>query len=227
MAKTTTAEKSGLQDPAAREQLLIAAGELMITRRSIDITLSEIAQKSGLNSALVKYYFGSKSGLLLALLRRALAPAMEQLAHLATASLSPQDKLRIHISGTVNNYFRYPYVNHLINHLLVDGPEFGPIIAEEFGRPVAEAQRQILADGVAAGCFKPVDPMLLYFQISGACDQIFFGRYQLAHIFGVDEVDEVMKKQYAEHVYRLIIQGLLLERGGEADVVSSSSADGM
>ena len=54
--KNTTAEK-----------LLVAASELMIERSSIEVSLSDIAQKSGVNAALVKYHFGNKDGLLLAL----------------------------------------------------------------------------------------------------------------------------------------------------------------
>ena len=52
------------------EKLLVAASELMIGRASIEVSLSDIALKSGVNAALVKYHFGNKDGLLLALLAR-------------------------------------------------------------------------------------------------------------------------------------------------------------
>ena len=48
----------------------------MSDRHSIDVSLSEIAAHSGLNSALVKYYFGNKNGLLLALVEREAAAAL-------------------------------------------------------------------------------------------------------------------------------------------------------
>ena len=57
------------KNPTA-ERLLVAASELMIERSSIEVSLSDIAQKSGVNAALVKYHFGNKDGLLLALLSR-------------------------------------------------------------------------------------------------------------------------------------------------------------
>jgi AcrR family transcriptional regulator len=64
--------------PAAKSvtaaNLLKAAGELMTERNSIDISLSELAKKSGINAALVKYHFGNKDGLLLALLARDSSP---------------------------------------------------------------------------------------------------------------------------------------------------------
>ena len=49
--------------PAAKnptaEKLLVAASELMIERSAIEVSLSDIAQKSGVNAALVKYHFGN------------------------------------------------------------------------------------------------------------------------------------------------------------------------
>ena len=56
---------SGGKNPTA-EKLLLAASGLMIERSSIELSLSDIAQKSGVNAALVKYHFGNKDGLLLA-----------------------------------------------------------------------------------------------------------------------------------------------------------------
>ena len=64
------------------EKLLVAASELMIERASIEVSLSDIALKSGVNAALVKYHFGNKDGLLLALLARDAATEMSQLEYL-------------------------------------------------------------------------------------------------------------------------------------------------
>ena len=48
----------------AREQLLEAASEIMREGDTIDLSLSELSLRAGLNSALVKYYFGNKNGLM-------------------------------------------------------------------------------------------------------------------------------------------------------------------
>ena len=215
MSKTSRTERkrpaNGSPDVATRDLLLNAAGELMTERRSTDVSLSDIASKSGLNSALVKYYFGSKSGLMLALLRKVMGPGMEQLRHLPDMDLTPQQKLRVHISGIVKTYFRHPFINRLMHQLLAeDAATFGPILAEEFSRPVAEAQRKILQEGTEAGIFDPVDPLLFYFHINGACDQLFFGQYQLEHIFGVSELSEELRRNFVDHLYRVVTEGILV-----------------
>ena len=195
--------------PSARDQLLDATGELMTEQRSIDISLAEIAERSGLNSALVKYYFGSKNGLLVELLRKVLGPRMAELEPLTHAAMAPNEKLRIHINGVVNTYFKYPYVNRLMHYLLTDaGQEYGKIIAEEFARPLVEAQTAILREGYEAGLFRQTDPLLFYFHLVGACDYLFFGRATLDHVFGVEEVTQDLKRRYVAHLYQTVTQGL-------------------
>ena len=56
--------------PGARAQLLETASAIMREGDIVDISLSELSLRSGLNSALVKYYFGNKAGLMKALLDR-------------------------------------------------------------------------------------------------------------------------------------------------------------
>ena len=205
-------------DVDSRERLLLAAGEIMTERGSTDVSLSDIAQKSGLNAALIAYYFGSKSGLMVALLRKVLGSAIVQLAHLAEMDASPQDKLRIHISGMVNTYFLHPYINRLMHHLRADDPEtFGPLIAEEFGKPLAEGQKRILEEGIEAGVFRPVPPLLFYFHVTGACDELFYGRYQLEHVFGMKTVTDELRRQFVDHLHGVILDGILRRTGDAAD----------
>ena len=149
------ARRANSSGESARDQLLEAASDLMTERTSVDITLSDLATRSGLNAALVKYYFGGKNGLLLEVLRKVLGPPMQELEPLLTLPLSAEEKLRIHISGVVNTYFRYPYVTRLMHYLLAeDDAEYGRVIAEEFSRPLADAQAAILAEGVREGVFR-------------------------------------------------------------------------
>lgn len=218
--KAKAAERSGERqrggratvapDLAARERLLHATGELMTERRSTDVSLNDISNRCGVNSAMVKYYFGSKFGLMVELLRKVLGPAIIQLRHLADMPKSPQEKLRIHISGMANSYLRYPYVNQLMHQLLAEDPAtFGPLIATEFSKPIAEVQGRILQEGIASGLFKDVDPMMFYFHVIGACDQLFFGRYQMEHVFGVDEIDDALRRRFVDHLCAVIFDGIV------------------
>ncbi len=207
-AKAVNARNS--DDMDTREQLLKAAGDLMVERNSVNVSFSDIAQKSGVNAALIKYYFGNKSGMLLELVRKVVRTSVLQMDDLLKMQLPPEDKLRIHIHGIVNTYFRYPYINRLLHYILsLDEGDYGVIIADEVMKPLATAQRGILEEGVAAGIFRPVDPMLFYFHLIGACDHLFYARKALKFAFGVTEVTDDLKSRYAKHLHDLMINGLL------------------
>src|ERR1700755_448931 len=91
--------------PAGRNptagKLLVAASELMIERSSIEISLSDIAQKSGVNAALVKYHFGNNDGLLPGLLARDAAAEVSTLEHLLEQPITPTEKLKLHVGGVI------------------------------------------------------------------------------------------------------------------------------
>jgi AcrR family transcriptional regulator len=194
-------------DFSARERLLDTAGRLMSDRHSIDVSLSEIAGHSGLNSALVKYYFGNKNGLLLALVEREAVAALLSFEELLRQDLPPTEKLRRHIAGIINNFFRTPYLNRLLHSLLDDRhSRSAKQVNRIFVQPVMELQRELLAAGIRAGEFRPVDPMLFYVSVLGACDHLFNARYAVRSLAGV--LDDELRERYVAHVCDVFIHGL-------------------
>src|SRR3954447_24146976 len=98
-----------------RERLLHSAHDLLYERMGGPASVSEICAGAGVNVAMVKYCFGSKDGLLDALLERVLAHLTGEIETLAELDLAPGEKLRRHVAAIVRNYVRYPYVNRLMN----------------------------------------------------------------------------------------------------------------
>lgn len=210
---------------SSRTQLLQAAAALMSERGSIEVSLSEIAQKSGLNSALVKYYFGSKNGLMMELVKDILGRALIQMGELVEMDLDPVEKLKLHIKGIITVYFRFPFVNRLI-HAMFQTPETAKEVAETISKPLAETQRRLLEEAVAQGRIREIDPMLFYFIVLGACDHIFFGQHILHHCFGVDEIDDDLRRRYTDTLLDMVLTGLLIEKDGatSATVIKSGKA---
>jgi len=204
----TTKLQNG-KNPTA-EKLLIAASELMIERASIEVSLSDIAQKSGVNAALVKYHFGNKDGLLLALLARDAATEMSQLEYLLAQKITPTQKLRLHIGGIIRAYHQFPYMNRLIHYLLHESSaEAADEVSKFFVAPLLDFHRRLLAEGVKAGEFRKVDPVLFYTSLIGACDHLFFGRHAMSRAVGVGPVTEEVCREYIKHMEALIFGGML------------------
>lgn len=192
------------------DALLDAASALMIERNSVHITFNDIAARSGLNSALIHYRFRGKTGLFRALLERDAGSTFPFLEQLVRSDMSAVDKLRHHIHGVIKVYFRHPYMNRLIGALAVEtDSETARFISERFTRPLASAQAAILEQGVREGTFRAIDPMLFYFSLIGACDHLFYARHSLKWAFGVADIDDALRKRYADHVTALLLESVL------------------
>jgi AcrR family transcriptional regulator len=207
--------------PAAKnptaEKLLVAASELMIERSAIEVSLSDIAQKSGVNAALVKYHFGNKDGLLLALLARDAATEVANLEYLLDQSIPPTAKLKLHIAGIIRAYHRFPYMNRLIHYLLHESSaEAADEVSKFFVAPLLDFHRRLLAEGIRSGEFRAIDPVLFYTSLIGACDHLFFGRHAMSRATGVGPVTDEVCRQYIRHMEELILGGMLAPDKGAA-----------
>src|SRR6202163_254603 len=192
------------------DKLLVAASELMIERSSIEVSLSDIAQKSGVNAALVKYHFGNKDGLLLALLARDAATEMANLEYLLAQPITPTAKLKLHIAGIIRAYHQFPYMNRLIHYLLHESSaEAADEVSKFFVAPLLDFHRRLLAEGVRCGEFRNIDPVLFYTRLIGACDHLFFGRHAMSRATGVGPVPDEVCRQYIRHMEALICGGMV------------------
>ena len=211
---STHASAAAPTAPAAKSvtaaNLLKAAGELMTERNSIDISLSELAKKSGINAALVKYHFGNKDGLLLALLARDSQSEIENLDYLMRQPISPTEKLRLHIAGIIKAYHRFPYLNRLIHRLMYESNgTAAKEVSRFFAKPVFEFQKKLLEQGFEAGEFRKIDPVLFNISLIGACDHLFHGRVAVSPVLGLGAVTEEVRKRYVTHMTELICGGIL------------------
>lgn len=191
-----------------RAQLIQAACRLMAERGTVDISIHDIAQASGMSSALIKYHFGHKDGLLMAVLEKVIGDNLAHLEVLVDKPIPPTEKLRLHVEGVLGVYARHPYVNRLIHSLLASSEEARERISSSIVTPLLAAQARILAEGASTGAFRPVDPTLFYFHLIGACDHLFFGHCALRSAFGPDGVTQTLQKRYASHLVGSILDGI-------------------
>lgn len=194
---------------SSAEALIAATADILSERSTLDVSLSEIAKRSNLNSALIKYHFGNKDGLLMALLERDAEKAMGALEQLVGMPIPADQKLRIHISGIINAYFRSPYLNRLIHYMIERGNEEASAqVAEIFIAPMIEAYRAIIRQGVEENTIRPVDPHFLYLSLVGACDHLFHTTRSVRELLGIGSITEEVKQQYTAHATDLILRGL-------------------
>ncbi len=197
----------------ARSVLLDTASALMREGDTVDVSLSELAKRSGLNSALVKYYFGNKAGLLKALIEREWAAIVASVDLLLAKDADPETKLRIHMAGVVDNFFRTPYTHRLLMRLIRESePDEAQRLSDSYLKPLLDAYDALIGEGVAKGVFRPVDPQLFYFTVIGAADRFFSARLVLRHSSGTDVLDERLRDRYRAHLNDFVVAGILVQR---------------
>ena len=208
---SSTAQPIDTDAPAgARDLLLQTASDIMREGDIVDISLSELSLRSGLNSALVKYYFGNKAGLMKALLDRDMDGIVHEVDALMAKDMPPETRLRRHIGAVVDTYFKTPYLNRLLMRLVRESdPDEAHRIADSYLSPLSRAYDKLIQDGVRQGVFRDVDPQLFYFTTTGACDRFFSSRLVLKHCYDTESLTEELRDRYREHCIDFIMAGIL------------------
>jgi len=202
--------EAGRAPNQTRARIIEATRELMIEHDHLEISIAEITERAGANIASVSYHFGGREGLMVSIIRADADELNAELDKLLAVPMSPEWKLHAHVLGVVRAYYRRPYLHRLLHKLLREGSRAAAaLVSDFFARPVFEARRKILEDGMAQGYFRKVDPWLIAEALEGACAQIFASSASHAAALGVDQLNDEMVERYAQSTAELLVRGLL------------------
>ena len=163
------------RDPdLTRRQILAAALELFVEHGVADVSMRQIAEKSGVTKSLIHHHFGSKEQLWEATKEQALAEyAAEQKQELEQATVADGRLLR---DGVVN-YFRFLQANPRVVRLLawthMEGDASCGEMDAELVRLGAERVRQAQQAGIFRADVNPVHVVTLFILV---CTQWFQAR---------------------------------------------------
>ena len=207
-AKSKAGAVSEVQETSAR--IVAATRELMIENGILEVSLADITARAGVNVALVSYHFGGREGLMLAVAKADAQRAISDLTRLIASDHSPTLKMWLHVAGLIGAHFQRPYLNRLLQKMLREGsPEAAKEIGNTFIRPVFEARKAIIEEGITSGEFRDVDPALVGFAIDGACAQIFSSAASRYAILGDGTLSADLSLRYQKSTADIIINGLL------------------
>lgn len=118
--------KTDTSENPARRALLAAASACLAEKTADAIGIREIADRAGVNSALISYYFGNKEGLIAALIDAAARPLLT--LDLATLKLlPPAQRTKI----VVSRFIAIHHSNPWLPRLLVDNRVHAPSPLQE------------------------------------------------------------------------------------------------
>jgi AcrR family transcriptional regulator len=162
------------RDAAATRDALLAAGTELFAERGYDgVPVAAIADKAGVNKAMINYHFGGKRNLYLAIVSATFAEIVAGVERLADSPRPAPEVLR-ELVATVGEMVtrRHPYFcTMMLREVVAGGKHLEPELIDKPVRMLGAVQR-IVARGVREGDFRPVDPLLTHLSLVGSL--VFF-----------------------------------------------------
>ena len=142
------------------DEFLATALSLFAERNFASVTIKDIAEHLGVNTALIYYYFDSKTDLFRATIEYAVARAFENVRALDDKSADPASIIAAWLANHVNKYaeiHRFVKVALDFRGAHEGNPEISNTI-ESFYVEERKLLSKIIREGISQGLFKPVDP---------------------------------------------------------------------
>jgi AcrR family transcriptional regulator len=212
------------QPERTRAAIIVAALEEFARRGTDGARLDAVAQRTGVTRGMVYYYFKSRHGLYMAVLRYVYEHIRAAEQALDLERCEPDEAIRRLVAFSFDYYQRHPLMPAIVSGENRDG---GANIRKLYGvralnAPIIATIERLLARGVERGVFRSgVDPVDLHMTITALAWYPVTNRYTFGHVFGRDMTSS---RQLARH-RRLVTDVVLRYLTSGADCPRAWSAD--
>jgi len=198
---------------STREALVSAANDLFAERGFDGATVEAIATRAGVNKAMVSYHFAGKRGLYASIFERDLGSIEERVKEIGESARPADDKLRQFVSAFGSMHLAHPrWSSIMLREILSGGRNVDDRFLAVLGRIFGSLQA-IVAQGVAEGTFREVDPLFTHHTIAGSIVFFFAARPFRDRMIAEKRVDVEAPdpEKFIAHVQQLLSRGLAKE----------------
>ena len=195
------------------QKIIKAAREIFAEYGLKGARMHQIASRAEVNQALLHYYFKSKEKLYHEVLYYTARQIFQSLSQFLTDAQTIEEGFAQFIRGYIDILKNNPEFPRLMVSEVMQGGD--NVIAamdrvfEEIGfKPPAFIQ-PLIADAVAEGKIRPVDPMQTTISVVGMSLFYFIGKPLLNHIWGAPEDEDKFLEERKEAIIDLVLYGLL------------------
>lgn len=182
------AKQEQVQNPSAdsTEQKIFEAAREVFTQKGMDgAKMQEIADRAGINKALLHYYYRSKEKLYEMVVRAVIGKALPALRQIIESDLPLEEKIRGFISTYIDVISHNTFIPLFIISEINKHPEhfFETILPKDLPKP--EVFFRQVEDEIAAGRIRPVKPQHLIVHIISMCVFPFVGKPMVRILLGM------------------------------------------
>lgn len=174
--------------------------------------MQEIADRCGINKALLHYHYKSKEVLFRAVLISGIMEVFPSVLGTLNAEMPLRQKLETVVDLYIDNISRNPELPRFVLHELGQNPNFiAEVMPGVSTRPTAFMLQ--IEEAAERGEIRQVNPMQLLADIIGLCVFPFIGKPMLQFISGMNDKgfnDFILARK--QHVKLLLVNGLFIEQ---------------
>jgi TetR/AcrR family transcriptional regulator len=197
-------------DIGTRERVFAAASTEFAARGFAGANVDRIARAAGVNKAMIYYHFTSKAALYREIMRDMFDAVAARLEEMGAEHRDPEGKIRAFVEAIARSAEARPHFPPIWFREIAEG---GTHLDEGITRTVAGIVKRlagIVKEGVAAGTFRPVDPLLVHGGIVGPLLLYYASaslRKRMARA-GVRGADAYQSTEVIAHVQRVALATL-------------------
>lgn len=176
---------------SSADKILLAATRLFAQNNFNGVSIKEIAAASGVNSALISYYFGGKKNLYLRVLYNEADKFLQLQKRIHRQKKSPLSKLRKYVDSIAEMQLENPYNIHLIyRELLSPQPMFESYVKNRLYK-IHCFMSDLVDEAISCGeIVTEIKPTHVAFTLEGIIMFFFLTQGQIRQIANFDQRSE-------------------------------------
>ena len=194
-----------------KEKIIVAEKAEFHQKGFTGARMQEIADRCGINKALLHYHYKSKDVLFKAVLLSGIMEVFPSVLATLNADMPLKPKLESVVDLYIDNIARNPELPRFVLHELGQNPNFiAEVMPGVSTKPTAFMAQ--ISEAAERGEIRSVNPMQLLADIIGLCVFPFIGKPMLQFISGMNDkafVDFISARK--QHVKLLLVNGLFIE----------------
>ena len=192
------------ENDVGQDRLVAAAEKLLRQMPPARVTIALIAREASVDPALVRYYFGNRMALLLAVADRT---TNHSASHAAQPDAVPDVGLAEHIRKTVKLTRSAPFMHRLFEELADSDDEAARGRVRTMNLDLVAYYRRMLKSDAGAG-MAAVNPLFLHLMILGASDFFASADPMIRELVPSNTNMDKLAAGYQEFLVKLVMDGL-------------------
>ena len=193
-------------------RILDAAAKIFSEAGFAGARMDEIAKQAKINKAMIYYHIGDKKALYAAVLHDMIGDAIERFMGDLQGNKSPEEKLKIYISGVAHTMDQHPHWAPIMMREQASGGRNLPeVIAQAFAAIIGTVT-DILEEGTKQGVFIKTTPFIIHSMVTGGV-MFYKGSYPVRSRYAVfpenvKKLDDRVSGEVSSEIEKLILKAV-------------------